>query len=36
VEISALWYNTLAFVDYLASYYHEPEWDGTTYFAGDE
>lgn len=29
VEINALWYNTLAFVDYLAAKFGEPEWEGT-------
>ncbi|MDR3363090.1 MAG: amylo-alpha-1,6-glucosidase [Desulfovibrio sp.] len=29
VEINALWYNTLAFVDHLASLFGEPEWEGT-------
>ncbi|MDR2574790.1 MAG: amylo-alpha-1,6-glucosidase [Desulfovibrio sp.] len=29
VEINALWYNTLAFADYLASCFREPEWEAT-------
>lgn len=29
VEINALWYNTLAFVDYLAAQFREPEWEST-------
>ena len=27
VELNALWYNTLAFVDHLASLFREPEWE---------
>lgn len=29
VELNALWYNTLAFVDYLAAKFREPTWDAT-------
>ena len=29
VEINALWYNTLAFADYLAGQFREPEWEST-------
>ena len=27
VELNALWYNTLAFVDYLAGVFREPKWE---------
>lgn len=26
VDLQALWYNTLSFVDYLSKKFHEPEW----------
>ncbi|MDR1776801.1 MAG: amylo-alpha-1,6-glucosidase [Desulfovibrio sp.] len=29
VEINALWYNTLAFTDYLANRFREPDWEAT-------
>lgn len=29
VELNALWYNTLAFVDFLAARFREPAWEGT-------
>ncbi|MBQ3060714.1 MAG: glycogen debranching enzyme family protein [Desulfovibrio sp.] len=34
VEINALWYNTLAFVDHLAGQFREPEWEGTRALRG--
>ncbi|MDO5483296.1 MAG: amylo-alpha-1,6-glucosidase [Desulfovibrionaceae bacterium] len=34
VEINALWYNTLAFADYLARLFGEAEWEGTKALRG--